>query len=179
MVTFMTASSELSLEEKAKEIPQACLLYKPFEIEEIYNIINKKVTVSKLSPCILELMEEECRERILVVDDEIETRDVCRRLFSKKGYAVKFPEDGKRALEMVRDNRFQVVLADLKMPGMDGPTLLKWIKEKYPKTEVIIITGYGSINTAVNAMRIGAYDYIVNPFDINELNLVVGRCLQK
>jgi two-component system phosphate regulon sensor histidine kinase PhoR len=119
------------------------------------------------------------RERILVVDDEIETRDVCRRLFSKKGYAVKFAEDGQRALEMVRDNRFQVVLADLKMPGMDGLTLLKWIKEEYPKTEVIIITGYASINTAVNAMRIGAYDYIVKPFDINELNLVVGRCLQK
>jgi len=118
-------------------------------------------------------------ERILVVDDEIETREVCGRLFSKKGYAVEFAEDGQRALEMVRDNRFQVVLADLKMPGMDGLTLLKWIKEEYPKTEVIMVTGYASINTAVNAMRIGAYDYIVKPFDIDELNLVIERCLQK
>jgi len=118
-------------------------------------------------------------ERILVVDDEIETREVCKRVFSKKGYVVEFAEDGQRALEMVRDNRFQVVLADLKMPGMDGLTLLKWIKEEYSKTEVIMITGYASINTAVNAMRIGAYDYIVKPFDINELNLVVWRCLEK
>ena len=118
-------------------------------------------------------------ERMLVVDDEIETREVCKRVFSKKGYVVEFAEDGQRALEMVRDNRFQVVLADLKMPGMDGLTLLKWIKEEYSKTEVIMITGYASINTAVNAMRIGAYDYIVKPFDINELNLVVWRCLEK
>jgi len=119
------------------------------------------------------------RERILIVDDEIETRDVCKRFLSKKGYSVKFAEDGRVALEMVRDNYFQVVLADLKMPGIDGLTLLKQIKEERPRTEVIIITGYASINTAVKAMRIGAYDYIVKPFDINELTLVISRCLEK
>jgi signal transduction histidine kinase/FixJ family two-component response regulator len=119
------------------------------------------------------------RERILIVDDEIETRDVCKRLLSKKGYSVKFAEDGRTALKVIRDNYFQVVLADLKMPGIDGLTLLKRIKEERPRTEVIIITGYASINTAVKAMRIGAYDYIVKPFDINELALVVGRCLEK
>lgn len=119
------------------------------------------------------------RERILIVDDEIETRDVCKRLLSKKGYLVKFAEDGRTALKVIRDNYFQVVLADLKMPGIDGLTLLKRIKEERPRTEVIIITGYASINTAVKAMRIGAYDYIVKPFDINELALVVGRCLEK
>ncbi len=119
------------------------------------------------------------RERILIVDDEIETRDVCKRLLSKKGYLVKFAEDGPTALKVIRDSYFQVVLADLKMPGIDGLTLLKRIKEERPRTEVIIITGYASINTAVKAMRIGAYDYIVKPFDINELALVVGRCLEK
>lgn len=119
------------------------------------------------------------RERILIVDDEVETREVCKRVFSKKSYAVEFTEDGEKALEMMRKNHFEVVLADLVMPGMDGLTLLKWLKEEYPRTEVIIITGCATISTAVKAMRIGAYDYIAKPFDINELNLVVSRCLEK
>ncbi|MFQ5867771.1 MAG: response regulator [bacterium] len=119
------------------------------------------------------------RERILVVDDEIETREVCQRLFKKKGYWVEFAEDGQRALEMMRDKHFEAVLADLRMPGMDGLTLLKRIKEKYPKTEVIIVTGYAATNTEVKAMRIGAYDYIGKPFDINDLTLAVKRCLKK
>lgn len=119
------------------------------------------------------------REKILIVDDEIETRQVCKRVFSKKNYSLEFAEDGRRALEMMEDNHFGVVLADLIMPGMGGLTVLERIKEEHPRTEVIIITGYANINTAVNAMRMGAYDYIAKPFDINQLVSVVGRCLEK
>jgi len=119
------------------------------------------------------------RRKILVVDDEAETREVCRRVFNKKRYRVQFATDGQKALEIVRHDYFPVVLADLKMPGIDGLTLLKRIKEERPQTEVIIITGYGCINTVVEAMRIGAYDYIIKPFDIDELISVVDKCLEK
>jgi two-component system response regulator AtoC len=114
--------------------------------------------------------------KILVVDDEALVRDIIRKGLSQMGgFNVEVAQSGLEAIEKIEKDVFDLVLTDLKMPGMDGLELLKTIKGTRPEVMVILMTAYGSIETAVEAMRIGANDYITKPVDLNELLIHISK----
>jgi DNA-binding NtrC family response regulator len=114
--------------------------------------------------------------KILVVDDEAPIREMIRKGLSQMGgLNAEVAQNGLEAIEKIEKDVFDLVLTDLKMPGMDGLELLKVIKGTRPEVMVILMTAYGSIETAVEAMRIGANDYITKPIDLNELLIHISR----
>ena len=117
--------------------------------------------------------------KILIAEDEEVTSRHLKYALQKEGYNLTCVNNGIDAFDKLEKERFDILIADIKMPGMDGITLLGKVKEKYPDTEVIIITGFGSIESAVNAMKKGATDYITKPFNIDELNLKINKIQEK
>jgi DNA-binding NtrC family response regulator len=115
---------------------------------------------------------------ILVVDDEEIVRGSLVEWLREDGYQVEAVEDGFKALEKFRDRSWDIALIDLKMPKMDGLELLGKIKEIKPETQVVIITAFATVNTAVQAIKIGAYDYLVKPFNPEELSLLIKRLVE-
>ena len=114
--------------------------------------------------------------KILVVDDEALVREMIQRGLSQMGgYNVEGAQSGSEAIGKLEDDVFDLVLTDLKMPEMDGLDLLKTIKGTRPEVMVILMTAYGSIETAVEAMRMGANDYITKPIDLNELLIHISK----
>jgi DNA-binding NtrC family response regulator len=114
---------------------------------------------------------------ILVIDDEETIRDACSQVLKKEGYSVKTAEDGIEGLRLFRTEFFHAVLLDLKLPDMDGMEILSRIKEEHPKTAVIIITGYATIDSAIEAMKRGASDYLSKPFTPEQLRLITKKSL--
>ncbi|MBI2955868.1 MAG: sigma-54-dependent Fis family transcriptional regulator, partial [Acidobacteria bacterium] len=118
------------------------------------------------------------RGRILIVDDELVVRDSLEKWFSTEGYDVTAVAGGREALEALAQRDFDLALLDIKMPGMDGMELQARLREVRPELLVIIMTGYASVDTAVQALKRGAYDYITKPFDPDELAHLVGKALE-
>jgi DNA-binding NtrC family response regulator len=116
---------------------------------------------------------------ILIVDDERSIRVGLKGLLAKEGYEVAVAENGEEALKLLAGQTFALVLTDLRMPGVDGFSLLKLIKEKYSDAVVIMMTAYGSEKIAVEAMKAGAHDYIVKPFDNDEVKILVRQALEQ
>jgi DNA-binding NtrC family response regulator len=117
---------------------------------------------------------------ILVVEDDPNHGAMCARMLERKGYRARAITSGREALSMLDQNgHFDVILADLKMPEMDGIQLLSAVKGKYPHIEFIVMTGYGTVKTAVEAMQRGAAHYIQKPLDHDELNLLIQRAIEK
>jgi len=116
---------------------------------------------------------------ILVVDDEETMRDSCQQALSQDGNRVKVAEDGSTALAMLEKESFDLVILDLKMPGLSGMEVLEKVKEEYPEVVVVVITGYATIESAVEAMKKGAYDFIPKPFTPDSLRVIVKRALEK
>lgn len=116
--------------------------------------------------------------RILVVDDEINIRGALVTLLEKKGHRVRGAGTGEEALDSLEAAPADLVLTDLKMPGMGGMEFLRRLKQQWPDTEVVVMTAYGSIDTAVEAMRCGAYDYLTKPIDRERFPLVVEKALE-
>jgi len=116
---------------------------------------------------------------ILVVDDEPAHRDSLRRIFERAGHHVLVAEDGEQALKTLRTERVHVVLTDLVMPRMDGMTLLKATQTVQPESDVVVMTAYGTVENAVEAMRAGAYDFITKPVKRAEVLACVSRVLEK
>ena len=115
---------------------------------------------------------------ILFVDDEVEILDTVGQYLSQEGFKVTLSDDGLKALGLVKeDKRFDVVFTDLKMPEFDGLELLAAIKEHRPQTEVIIVTGYGSIESAITAMKFGGYDYIQKPIKLAQLKMLCDKIM--
>jgi len=123
-------------------------------------------------------MVDVAKNRILVVDDERDMRSGLQKILSRKGYRVDTTEDGVRAVEKMKQSSFQVVIADLKMPQMDGISLLQRAKDTDHAIAVIIITGYGTVTSAVESMRLGAFDYLTKPFKPDDISLVVEKALK-
>lgn len=117
--------------------------------------------------------------KILIVDDEPIARDNLEHIFKKEGYITCLAEDGQQAIDILKEEEFDLVLTDLRMRGSDGLAVLAETKNIWPSTEVVVITGYASVDTAVEAMRQGAYHYIAKPFKIDELKVVVEKALEK
>ncbi len=117
--------------------------------------------------------------KVLVVDDDQDLRDNLMEVLSENGFSPDSAENGEIALEKLQDNMFDLVLLDSVMPGMDGLETLPLIKRTYPKTRVIMLTAFSTVNSAVEAMRSGADDYITKPFKIDELLVAIRRCLEE
>jgi diguanylate cyclase (GGDEF)-like protein len=118
--------------------------------------------------------------RILVVDDEESLRSMLSEVLTDDGYEVTSAENGEQALEIFRKSPFPVVITDILMPGVNGIDLLQEIKKSFPDTQVIIMTSHASLETAINALRSGAYDYLVKPFeDLELISAVVNRAVEK
>jgi DNA-binding NtrC family response regulator len=116
---------------------------------------------------------------ILVIDDEEVMRDSCKQILSRQGHNVKLAEDGYQGLELLKEKYFDLVILDLKMPGIDGMQVLEKIKESSPETAVVVITGYATVESAVEAMKRGAYDFLPKPFTPEEFRLIIDRALEK
>ena len=116
---------------------------------------------------------------ILVVDDEIHICDNCKRILSKMECDVSIARDGQEALALMGSRPFDVVVTDLKMSRMGGMEVLRQVRELYPSTRVIVMTGYASVSSAVEVMKIGAFDYLPKPFTPHELRAVVVQALTR
>ena len=121
-------------------------------------------------------MDKDC---ILVVDDELLIRDLLFEFFTAKGYTVMLAENGRKAIEIVRSDPFDVALIDLRMPGIDGMKVIEEIRQVSQEVPIIIMTGYPSFNSAIKALRERVYDYIVKPFQVPHLALVVERAIKE
>jgi signal transduction histidine kinase len=117
--------------------------------------------------------------RILVVDDEKVVRDGCHRVLTGKGFEVLTAEDGRKAVDILSGESMDLILLDLKMPVMSGEEVLEIINTEYPDIPVIVITGHGTVDTAVECMKKGAYDFITKPFQIDQFLLTINRATDK
>jgi DNA-binding NtrC family response regulator len=116
---------------------------------------------------------------VLICDDEELLVKSCGQILSSEGYTVQTEGRGKNALEAVRRHRPDIVLTDLRLPDMDGLALLKEIKKVAPETLVVMITGFATVDSSVEAIRAGAYDYIPKPFTATQLRILIGRAAQQ
>lgn len=117
--------------------------------------------------------------KILVVDDEEIALHNLTHVLKKEGYEVTASQSGQRALQLLEVNSYDLVLTDLKMEKVDGMQILRRVRETYPDTEVIMITGYATIDSAIEAMKVGAYHYIAKPYKLDEARKVVREALEK
>jgi DNA-binding NtrC family response regulator len=118
------------------------------------------------------------RASILIVDDEESMRDACRQVLEPEGFALREAASGEAGLEAMRQESFDLAILDLRMPRMDGLEILRWIREESPDTAAIVITGFPSVESAVEAMKHGAADFLPKPFTPDVLRLTVRRTLR-
>lgn len=119
------------------------------------------------------------RAHILIIDDEEVIRDSCTQALEKEGYIVKCAENGDSGLRLFKEFHPDIVLIDLKMPGKSGMEVLEEIESTDPNVVKVVITGFASVSSAVNAMKKGAYDFIPKPFTPDEIRLIVARGLER
>ena len=119
------------------------------------------------------------KDKILVADDEQSMREFLDIMLKKEGYKVSLASNGEEVVKMIDNDLFDLVLLDIRMPKLDGISALKKIKAIAPETIVIMITAYASADTAIKAMKEGAYDYITKPFKVEEIKLIINNALEK
>ncbi len=117
-------------------------------------------------------------KKILIVDDEMNMRLVLSAMLKKEGFEVSSASNGREALQILQSNKMALVITDLKMPGMDGMDLLTQISANHPQIPVVMITAHGTIATAVEALKKGAFDYITKPFDLDDLKNIVSKAIR-
>ena len=116
---------------------------------------------------------------LLFVDDDSEFRDAAARRFARRGFQVKEAPGVNDALRLLQDRQFDVVVSDMAMPGLTGIDLLQRVKELSPECEVILLTGEGTVETAVLAMKLGAYDFLSKPFLLAELETLIQKAYER
>ena len=118
-------------------------------------------------------------KKILVIDDEKSILDLLSVVFTKEGYSVKTALSAFKAFELIEKEDFALIITDIKLPEKSGLDILKFVKEKRPEIPVVMITAFGTIKQTVEAFKMGALDYVVKPFDIEELKIVVAKGMEK
>jgi two-component system, NtrC family, response regulator AtoC len=118
------------------------------------------------------------RSRIMVVDDDVETLALLREIVTKEGYEVETAKDAETALRRLTEWQPELIITDIHMPGMDGLALLAAVHEKEPDIPVVLLTAFGSLKTAVDAIKAGAFDYLSKPFIVDNIRLVIRRALE-
>ncbi|MDF1563641.1 MAG: sigma-54 dependent transcriptional regulator [Deltaproteobacteria bacterium] len=116
---------------------------------------------------------------VLVVEDDARMRDILTRHLERLGYAVQAAEDAASALGVLRELPFDVVLSDVRMPGMDGHSLMQVVREKHPGIKVVLMTAFGTVDAAVDAMQAGAYSYVCKPFKVEEIAAVLRNAARE
>lgn len=119
------------------------------------------------------------RAKVLVVDDEVAFADNIAKLISKRGYEVTTVNNGQSAVEALDESDFDIIILDLKMPGLDGLATLKLIKGKRPGVEVIILTGHGSMESGIDGIQLGAFDFIMKPVRFEDLHEKIRQAYQR
>jgi len=121
------------------------------------------------------------RAKLLLVDDETAFLDAMKKRLSKRGFHVETSESGMDAMERLEDahDDIEVVILDVKMPGIDGIETLREIKRKYPMVEVVMLTGHATVNSAIEGMKQGAFDYLMKPADIEGFTTTVTAAAEK
>ena len=117
--------------------------------------------------------------RVLLAEDKDSLREMLQVTLEKEGYQVEAVSDGHQAEKSLRSNRFQILLTDLRLPGRSGLELLTAARESDPLIETIVMTAYGSISDAVSAMKLGAFDFLSKPVEVDHLLLLVKRALER
>lgn len=118
------------------------------------------------------------KKQLLIVDDEPNLRKILSAQLSRDGYEILTAEDGEQGLTLLRENHIDMVITDLKMPKVDGLTLLREALQENPELPIVMITAHGTVDTAVEALKIGAFDYLTKPFDKDEVRAVVAKALR-
>jgi two-component system response regulator AtoC len=118
------------------------------------------------------------KKQVLIVDDEPNLRKILAAQLSRDGYEVMLAEDGEQGLSMLREHHIDLVVTDLKMPKVDGMTLLREALKESPDLPIVMITAHGTVDTAVEALKLGAFDYLTKPFDKDEVRQVVAKALK-
>jgi len=140
---------------------------------------NNAITSAALSPVtattILPQIEPANFLNLLIVDDERSIREACREIAQSLGYSAHIADSAEQAFRALELQAFDLVLLDLRLPGAGGLDALRRIKERRPDALVIVVTGYGTVQSAVQAMKNGAYDYVTKPFSVDELKLLLVR----
>jgi len=119
------------------------------------------------------------KPRLLLVDDEIPFVENLLKLLTRRGYEVSTAHDGDSALRIVQEREFDVVILDQNMPGKDGITVLRELKKKQPHLEVVILTGYGSVDMALKGFELGIYDYTSKPIQLADLEAKIRQAFQR
>jgi DNA-binding NtrC family response regulator len=117
------------------------------------------------------------KNRILVVDDEEALRTVLSTELTSEGYEVSTAADGSEAIDMVKENTYDLVLLDIKMPNVDGFEVLKFVKGEKPSIKVIMLTGFADLKNAIESKRLGAEDFVSKPYDLVDLLTTIERVL--
>src|SRR5579862_3785635 len=134
------------------------------------------MTSAALSPVItVPQLEPANFLNLLIVDDERSIREACREVAQSLGYSAYAADSAEHAYRLLESHSFDAVLLDLRLPGSGGLDALRRIKERRPDAVVIVVTGFGTVQSAVQAMKHGAYDYVTKPFSIDELKLLLDR----
>src|SRR5262245_14216767 len=118
------------------------------------------------------------KKQVLIVDDEPNLRKILAAQLSRDGYDVLLAEDGEQGLALLREHHIDLVVTDLKMPKIDGMTLLRQALSEQPELPIVMITAHGTVDTAVEALKLGAFDYLTKPFDKDEVRQIVGKALK-
>ncbi|MBC8177168.1 MAG: response regulator [Desulfobacteraceae bacterium] len=171
------AVSAVTGPEYVRNLHQEGVAFVPYEElkQTVAGLLEK---APKDLPVPIELMAEPPYKNILVIDDEVAVNNNIRKILSKKGYHVDQAVTKAEALEAIQKRHYRLVLLDLKIPGVTGLELLKAIRDKQPETMVIIITGYASIETAVETARMGTFDYLAKPFTPAEIRNITEKAFQ-
>ncbi|HMB71110.1 MAG TPA: hybrid sensor histidine kinase/response regulator [bacterium] len=117
--------------------------------------------------------------RILVIDDEENIRDTLSEFLSLTGYEVDTAANGADGLDRLGREPYDLVLSDLKMPGVDGIAVIEWVKETQPDLPVLVMSGHATVDSTIQALRLGAYDYLLKPFTLDEIERTIENCLEK
>lgn len=118
-------------------------------------------------------------KRVLIIDDEEGIRNVLADLFGEMGWLVSESEDGKNGLEAALSDDFELIILDLSLPRLDGLAVLRKLRESKPDIPVVMITGYATMKSAIEALKLGAFDYITKPFDLNEVQIIAQHAVER
>lgn len=132
-----------------------------------------------ISTAIDNSQNDQKKPSVLIIDDEDRIRNVCSKMLTQEGYDVAQANNGKAGLEMIAQRHFDIILLDLMMPGISGLEALEQIRELHPDTVVIVITGYATLDHAVDAMKRGAFEFIAKPFSPQDLRVVITKAIKQ